>query len=135
MIPPNTGQPPSQDRYVKFTISWEDGDTLRNNITVHGLSESDVPCLLNIGCNLYDVFVHPTKKAVFNEKYGHLEMNPFDRDGDLVRVISRYSTELENFTSPLSISLLKTQRLAYMELEKAMMTLLFFHTSDSLHGL
>lgn len=143
MISSNTDQSLSQDYYVKFTIFWENDNISRNNIITHELFKSDVSCLLNINYNLYDIFVYSIKKVIFNKKYEHLEMNLFDRDDNLIRihdshetikkVISWYSTELENFISSLSISLLKTQWLIYIKFEKVMMTLLLFRISDLLH--
>ena len=120
----------AQNRYVKVTISRKNNSALWNNIIIHGLSQDGIPYLVKIGYTLYDIFIHPDKVAGFDKEYGHLEKDPFDRDGELVRVhgargaiqevISRYTTELHNVTSLLSRALLLAQLSEYNELKKGM---------------
>lgn len=115
----NTDQSLSQNHFVKFSIYWEDDGKLRNNIIMREFFKSDISYLLNINCNLYDIFVHKIKKAEFNAEYEHLEKDSFDKNGELIRVhdaheavkkvISRYSTELNNVISTLSKFLLQAQ--------------------------
>lgn len=130
-MPPAGPSTVAQKTYVKITIFWKGNSTaLRNNIATRGLSENDIPYLVRIGYTLHDIFVHPDKVAVFDKEYGHPEKDPFDRNGDLVRihgmhgaihkVISRYTTELHKVTSFLSRALLLAQLSEYKELEKGM---------------
>ncbi|KMU92149.1 hypothetical protein CIHG_09959 [Coccidioides immitis H538.4] len=143
-----------KNTFVMFPIrSNHEYDALWRDFTKRKFSKDDIPLLLHVRYDQYDVFVRQSKKDEFHEKYGHLRRELFDREDSLVRihgrrkavemVISVYSKELDRDPCQTVKCLLEYQRSKYEELQAELIRgayqhadfkgVLYFHLSKQIN--